>query len=349
MPAQPWTLGTLLWFTLLQVAHADSPSMADPLFQSNDILAVRIIAPMTTLLDERPFEEELDGTLHYTDADGSAVEQAIEIRTRGKFRRQASICTFPPLRLDFKKSLVKDTLFHKQDKLKLVTHCKDTDRYTQVLLREYLAYRVLNLLTDSSFRVRLMQITYVDSEGRRNDEVQFGFAIEHKDRLGKRLDKDVLDIAKTSVRSLDAEFTNLTSVYQFFIGNTDFSPIRAAPGEVCCHNFVLFGNASEPIYSIPYDFDQSGFVNAPHASPNENFKLSSVRKRLYRGRCVNNEHLDATLLLFNDTRGRIAAEINNLEPVSRASRKLMLGYVDDFYDLVANDRKLKNTIVKKCI
>lgn len=347
MSAYPWTIGTLLWF-LLQAAVADDNS-PDPLFQSDAVLSVRIAAPMATLLSERPDEDELPAVFHYTASDGSTVDLDIEIRTRGRFRRLEDICRVPPMRLDFKKSVVKDTLFHKQDKLKLVTHCKVTSRYEQALLREYLAYRILNVLTDVSYRVRLMKITYVDTEGKHNDVTQHGFVIEHKDRFSKRIGAEPLDIPKTSVRALDSKYTNLSSIYQYMIGNTDFSPIRAAPGESCCHNFELFGNEGEAILAVPYDFDQSGLVDAPHAVPNERFKLSSVRKRLYRGRCVNNEHLSSTFAQFLDRRDDVYAAINSVELVSKSSLKSMTKYIDSFYEVITSERDIEKQFIKACI
>lgn len=349
MSAITWIPGTLCLLLSLQVAVAADARAADPLFQDNEILQVKIIAPMRTLMRERPVDEELPARFQFTDIDGSEAEVDIEVRTRGRFRHRKEICPMPPLRLDFKKSSVKDTLFDKQDKLKLVTNCRSGDKYAQVVMREYLAYRILNLLTESSYRVRLLQITYVDTDNDLNEQQRIGFVIEHKDRLAKRIGKDVLEIPRTRVAALDPQHTNLSSVFQYFISNTDFSPIRAAPGENCCHNFALFGNENEPIQSIPYDFDQSGLVDAPYAMPSANFDIRSVRVRLYRGRCVNNSHVPATLALFNERRAAIEAEINSLAPVSGRSRKSMLKFIDDFYELIASPRKVQDSIIKKCI
>ena len=349
MASNPWTLGTLAGFLLLQFAYANEPAAHDPLFENDDILQVRITAPLATLLVKRPDENELPARFQYTAADGNVVKLDIEIRTRGRYRRRDDVCQFPPMRLDFKKSTVKDTLFHKQDKLKLVTHCEASSRYEQALMREYLAYRIFNTLTDNSYRVRLMHITYVDTEGKYDEVVQHGFVIEHKDRFSKRIGVASLDIPRTSVRSLNGEFSNLSSVYQFMIGNTDFSPIQAAPGESCCHNFELYGNEGEPILAVPYDFDQSGLVDAPHAIPNANFKLKSVRQRLYRGRCVNNEHLPSTIAHFNDRRDDIMAVVNSTPLLTKISLKTVTKYVDRFYSVILSERNLNRQIVKKCI
>lgn len=348
MPVLHWTLGVLALF-LVQISVAATDSSPDSLFQGDDILSVRITAPMATLLSDRPDDEELPGKLHYAEADGSIAEFDIEIRTRGRYRRQAHVCSFPPLRLDFKTSAVKNSLFHKQDKLKLVTHCQASSRYEQALLREYLVYRMLNVLTEKSYKVRMMLITYVDADDKLEDVTQHGFVIERDDRFAKRIGTQILEIPKTSVKSIDPQHMNLGSVFQFMIGNTDFSPIRAAPGESCCHNYELYGNEGESILAVPYDFDQSGFVDAPHATPNDRFKLSSVRERLYRGRCANNEHLPATIAHFIDRRDEVTAVLNSLPPVSKSSLTMMSKYVDRFYSVITSERRINKELTKACI
>ena len=344
-----WTLSTIALFLTISAASAQEARSPDPLFQSIEMLDVRIVAPLTTLLYERPLDEQLPASLQYTNSAGEAVEFDIKIRTRGKFRRKKDVCAFPPMRLNFKSSQTKGTLFHKQNKVKLVTHCQTNSSYEQVILREYTAYRVLNVMTDASFRVRLLRITYVDSEGKKRDNVSHGFIIEHRDRLAKRLEKPYLAIPNTKVSALYPEYTNTVSMYHYLIGNTDFSPVKGVPGETCCHNHVLFGNDGEPVWSVPYDFDQAGLVDAPHAGPNERFKLRNVKQRLYRGRCANNALLDGTIAAYNDKREEIMAVVREVEDATNRSEKTMAKFIERFYDTINSERRVKGEFVKKCI
>jgi len=344
-----WTRSIAASSLLISVAAAEEPRSPDPLFQNTEILDVRITAPLTTLLDERLSDEELPATFQYNDSAGKSIEFDIQIRTRGRFRLRKDVCSFPPMRLNFKTSETKDTLFHRQNKVKLVTHCKSTVQYEQVILREYTAYRILNVLTNASFRVRLLRITYVDSDGKKRDSVSHGFIIEDKDRLAKRLKKNYLDIPDTRVEALDPAYTNLVSIYHYLIANTDFSPVKGVKGEACCHNQVLFGNEGEAVWSVPYDFDQAGLVNAPHAGPNARFKLRNVKQRLYRGRCVNNELLTGSIANYNEKREEITAVISEVDDATGRSEKTMAKYVDKFYDTINSDRRVKGEFIKKCI
>ena len=349
---------TLLRTTLILIAivvgtaaHGDDDvGEITPLFTSNEVLDVTIRAPFTTIMRERSKEEDKSATLTYDDAVEESVTVELGIQARGRFRRQAQVCKWAPLRLNFKKSSLENTVFAGSDKMKLVTHCRNnSDRYTQALLAEHLAYRILNLVTDASFRVRLLRITYVDTDKDDREHVELGFLIEHKDQVARRIGLAVNEGSETSIDALDARHTNLGSVYQLLIGNTDFSPIRAAPGEACCHNYVLFGAEKGRMLAIPYDFDMSGIVDAPHASPNPRFGLRNVQDRLYRGRCVNNEHVEASVQAFLDQKQAIYDLINTNELLQPGKRKGTLRFLNEFFTTIESPDRVRRQLTGKCL
>ena len=332
------------------IAFALDPGAPDPLFQDDSVIAITITAPMKTLLGERPNDRYLRGTLSYADAAGRVLEFDVGVTTRGNFRRQVKVCPFPPLRINFKKSQVKGTLFHKQNKLKLVAHCKDnSDRYEQNIIKEYLAYRILNTLTDVSYRVRLARVTYRDSERKDEDRVGYAFFIEHKKRLSRRLGLPEMSISGIDVADLEGAYSDLTSLFQFLIGNTDFSPIAGAEGENCCHNSTLFGNEGGPVYSIPYDFDMSGLVDAPYAAPNPHFRIRHVTQRLYRGRCAYIDNLEVSIQLFRDNRQAIYGLIDQQQELQDSTRKKVRKFVDRFFDTIDDPKKVRREITSKCL
>ena len=343
-------LKSLIAIVLLFTTAIAVGGEADPLFQEDSVVELTINAPMEPLLDDRPDEDYLPGSLAYTEADGSVVELDIGIRTRGNFRRQPRVCPFPPLRVNIKKSDAKSTLFHGQDKLKLVAHCRDnSERYEQNVFKEYLAYRILNLLTDTSYRVRLVRVTYVDTEQKDDDRVRYAFFIEHKNRVAKRLDLAEITTSRIKVADLAGPYSDLTSLFQFMIGNTDFSPIAGAEGEDCCHNSTLFGNEGGPIYSIPYDFDMSGLVDAPYAEPNPNFRIRRVTQRLYRGRCAYIDNLPTSLKLFQDNRDAIYGLIDQQPELTESTRNKVKKFLGRFYDVIDDPKKVQREIVSRCI
>jgi len=329
---------------------AESTGSKDPapLFRSNDVLEVTINAPIRQIMRDRSDSEDIQGTLTYEDPEAGETTLDIGIRTRGRFRRQTDICPFAPLRLNFRKT--KGTLFAKSNKLKLVTHCRNGSiLYTQMILKEYLAYRILNTLTENSFRVRLLRVTYVDNEKDKVVDTNYAFLIEHRDQLAKRIGGEVSRAESTTVSALDGAQTNISSVFQYMIGNTDFSPIKGVPGEPCCHNHVLLTDGEDKMLSVPYDFDVTGIVDAPYAVPNPRFKLRNVEQRLYRGRCYNNEYLETTLQLFRDRRQAIYDLLDTVPDLSGTSIKKVRRYVDEFYKTIDSPKRVDRDIVRKCL
>ena len=321
----------------------------DALFDSNSTLEVTITAALKQIMDERPEKEYVAGTIDAISNDGSTLKLDVGIRTRGEFRRRIDICPFAPLRVNLRKKQVDGTIFEEQDKLKLVTHCRnDSERYDQTVVAEYLAYRILNLMTDSSFRARLMRVNYVYTD---DDEAvtAYAFFIEHKNQLAKRLQLSAIELERIGVSQVQPEHGNLVSVFHYLIGNTDFSPVSGHAGEFCCHNHVLFRADESQFLSIPYDFDQSGFVNAPHGVTNPRFNLRSPKHRLYRGRCINLQILPDTLAKYRAKRPDIEALINNQEELSNGTRKSIMRVVEDFYKIIDSEKRTDSLMAKACI
>ena len=329
--------------------YAEGLKTDQPLFATHDVMTVRIEAPLSTLTKKRSDEEYLDGMFHYIDSSGETQTLDLKIRTRGKFRLQKSTCKFPPIRLNFKTGQVKDSEFAAQDKLKLVSHCQGRGSFEQLILREYLAYRMYQALTDKSFGARLMRISYVDTEDDDDTLVRYGFVIEDDDNIGARLGLSRATIRRIKVAELDPKLANLVAVYLYMIGNTDYSLILGPPDDECCHNAMLYSAGSAPYAPIPYDFDFSGIVNAPYAEPSPQLKLRNVKSRLYRGRCVNNALLDGTIAYFIEKEGELRGLIDGLEGLDERNKKDVAKYMDGFYKDIKNPKVVERNFIKKCL
>jgi hypothetical protein len=321
-----------------------------PLFVNQETLEVRIEAPLTTLMRKRDDTEYLDGTLQYTDASGNEQALDLKLRARGKYRKQKRTCDLPPIRLNFRKKQVMGTEFAGQDKLKLVTHCEDRGtRYEQNVLKEYLAYKFLNALTPVSFGARLMHVDYVDSDRGGSTETRYAFLIEDEDLLAARIGAEVVKTPQLSYARLDGRYANLVAVFEYMIGNTDFSMVVGARNGDCCHNTVPFSGGAESYYVIPYDFDFAGLVNAPYAKPNPKLPIKSVRTRLYRGLCMHNGYLDETLQQFRDKRAEFREMVSSLEGLEDKERGKALDYVEGFYRAIEDESSIGRFLVRRCL
>ncbi len=324
---------------------------ADPLFESHELLNVRLEAPLQEMARDRSDEpEERPGLFSYTEADGTSREFAIKVQPRGKNRRMREVCQFPPLWLNLKKGDVKGTLFKKQNKLKLVTQCASlsskSKKVADYLWLEYVAYRIFNQITDQSFRVRPLAISYMDTKNQREFE-QPGFLIEHKDRLAHRLDTSVFELNSIHPRELQDEPAQLVELFQYMLGNTDFSLIRGPKGDRCCHNMVLMGETPE-FLPIPYDLDITGFVNRPGSGPAEGVGITRVTQRVYRGFCREPALMDQGVARYLDERDAIMALIEQQAGLSDSSKAKAVKYLNQFYDTLGKPKKFERQIVKRC-
>lgn len=343
------TCGALLG-AVLSVAPPARGQDGPAVFASETPLTLTLRTDIRALLRDRGEErEEHTALMRYGGADSRTDSLPAELRTRGIFRRRPSICPFPPLRLDIRPRDARGTMFAGERRFKLVTHCRSNDLYEQYVLQEYLIYRIYALLTDLSLRTRLARITYEDATGREDPVTRYSFLIEHEDRLADRHGMRVVEDTGAPIARLDPRHTVFMAVFQYFIGNTDWSALAASDGESeCCHNVIPLARNDGLLVPIVYDFDSSGIVDTSYALPDERLGISSVRQRLYRGTCLEPAALQASLAPFVARRQEIRALYESYPKLTKRSRESALAYVDQFYEVLADPRRLERAFRSDC-
>ncbi len=312
------------------------------LFESEEILDLTLVMDVKAVThdksDDRPYRP---ATLAYLDETGKTVSFNIGVKTRGHFRLHSLNCRVPPLRLNFKKKEVNNTVFAGQDKIKLVTHCKNA--FEPLVLQEYLAYKIYTLLTEKSFRVRLVRITYEDTQGKADPLTKYAFFIEHEDHLAERNGGQIIEDATYHQQQTYPALTTLMAVFQYMIGNTDWV---ASQGQNV--TFLYIAAATRPII-VPSDFDFSGFINAPYASPNSALDLKSVTERRFMGVCRTEEKFAAAFVLFYRHKEAIYTLVRNLVPLEKKVADRSLTYLDTFYDAIDDPRTVQDAFLGTCL
>lgn len=286
--------------------------------------------------DENPYR---DAVLEYRLGDGAPVRLAAGIRTRGIFRLK--MCDFPPVRLRLRRSDRTGTVLEGLRRPKLVTHCKDRDEYEQYVLQEYLAYRIYEQITPLSLRARLVRITWVDSASGEPATTRHGIVLEEEEALAARLDAQVLDAQGARPHNLDPHHATLLAVFQYLIGNTDWSiPVL--------HNIFLV-QTPHTIFPVAYDFDFSGLVRARYAAPDPKLGITQVTQRLYRGSCATLDEIPPVLDHIRAQRAAILAILE--EPIGLQDRiaKHVRDYVGDFLESLERPDRVRSTMAGRCV
>ena len=285
---------------------------------------------------------DTQGTLTYVDANGVDRSVPVWIRARGRWRNVAANCSMPPLSVIFDDAATAGTVFAGQTMLPLTTHCNEhPDSQQQYVLKESLAYHIYNVLTDRSMRVRLAQVTYRHIGRRPRSFKRYAFFTEHFDSLAARSGTDFWATENFDVRTGDPAQLAAVDLFEFMIGNTDWSIIRG-------HNVAHLRSAGTPVVAVPYDFDFSGIVNASYATPPPSLRIRRVTQRVYRGFCYPGLDWEALFKRFQDARGAIDALIEQLPQLEAGHRAEMRAYVASFYDVIDSEQRRQDDIVEEC-
>jgi hypothetical protein len=319
---------------------------AGSLFTEDEFLSATLIAPISRLKKQRKADPDwLPGQLILHDVARGDRSFEVEVKARGHFRRKRGNCSFPPYRLNFKKKEVKGTIFDGLDKVKVVSHCRETRKsFERYIYREYLAYKTLNILTEASFRVRLLNIEYVDSKGRYKTRQYSAFFIEPVEQLAKRLDGILVTERRALPSEFNAEALCLAELFQFLIGNTDFSYFTSE--DECCHNSKVIETA-DGLVPVPYDFDVTGIVDTPYAVVNSRLSIDSVKERYYRGLTTDPAILEKTINRFREKQADILALWQEAPFLSSDDRETAVAYIQSFYEVINDPEQVEAAILDK--
>jgi hypothetical protein len=333
-------------FGVLAAAVAVAPlaHAQQRLFRTDSALTVTITTDLGPLLKQRDSLGLVKhaAVLTFGGEPGKPASIQVKLRARGHFRRQARNCDFPPLWLEVKSSDAKQTVLSGLNKLKITTSCRPKSaEYEQYILQEYAVYRAYAALTNASFRTRLLHITYRDTLGKTAPITSWGFFIEDVDDVAIHLERKVLATQGARFDDLEPAPLSLLSVFQYFIGNTDWSISGL-------HNIALLQDSSANIVPVAFDFDWTGAVNTQYAFPDKALPIHSVSERLYRGNCLTPEQLKVTLERFRAKRGAIDAVFTQLPQLLPDRAKKMQKFFDDFWKRIDDPKSLAKEISNDC-
>lgn len=330
-----------------QSAEEDSGPKPEKLFESNETFNLTITAPWRDIVRKAKVQDPYPATMQFTDSLGQSHTIPITVERRGITRQV--VCKYPPIKLRMNKEDVKGTTFRGQDELKLVTHCDKGDKWEQYYVKEYLAYRFFNQITEKSYRARPLAITYIEAENNKADEERFAFLIEDTSDVAKRNDLAKSEYPRIKRSQLDKVQASQVALFEYLLSNVDFEILSGPEDDKCCHNARLIGDGSGTnIVPVPYDFDSSGFVDAHYAVPNDFLGIRAVTQRLYRGYCAHNDTMEDARQLFLAKEADIMGLISSESRLTERNAKTATKFVGEFFETLKDEKDYQKDIIGKC-
>jgi len=327
-----------LVFNILQSQEINesfsSKSISD-VFYEQEILQVKMSLPLKEIKKDTNDSTYIDANIAYKLGDDSWQNLKVDIRRRGNFRLR--YCYFPPLKIKIKKKDSKDTPFEDHKNLKMVLPCMIQNDNNDYVIKEYLIYKMFEIVSPYHFKTRLLDIELEEDRGDKSKIFNVkGFLIEDDKNVAKRLYGKVYE---RNMHPLNQEAISAirAALFQYMIGNSDFSHGYQ-------HNAIVV-YINKAMVPIPYDFDMSGFVNASYAA--ESIQVASVTDRKYRGFVRDKNLFEQVRQEFINNKEKIltvlddhALFFDNPDAFNTAK-----DYILSFYNIIVNNRRFKTEIL----
>ena len=303
----------------------DTIKVYDDFFLREDPITLTLKFDIKAYQKTRISEEYQEAELIYQFDDSSSIRHKVKLKTRGEYRKK--FCTIPPFWLNIKKSKIESNDLDGVKKVKVVTHCKNSERFNDYLMKEYLVYKLYNIISPYSFRVRLIRMVYIDT-GRNNKTTEnWAFAIEPEKLLAKRLDARFIENDRLAMSTVNSGIMDELALFQYMIGNADYSITGR-------HNIKIIrfhGEGPVGNIPIPYDFDYTGFVNTSYAIPGENLGIENVRERYFLGPCRNKAVHQTVVDELNGHKQDLIDIMEQCEYISLRQKIYAVKYIESYF------------------
>jgi hypothetical protein len=272
----------------------------------------------------------------------------MRVVVRGRTRLE--VCTAPGLTLELDATRIGGTLFADNPVVHLTAQCDVHPRFEQYLALEHLAYRAYALVAPVALGSRWLEVEYAEPGQRRAPRPRPALLVEDLSLAAARTGRVWLRPESSRPEALDASSGAVFALFQYLIGNTDWSAALGPAGEPCCHNVALFGlpGTGSDLVPVPFDLDSAGLVGADYVVPDPRLGIHSNRQRLYRGACALNDHLPAAIARFAAARSQLDALVERHPALSERSRGAARRFLREFFDTVSDSERLDAELRTAC-
>ena len=306
-------------------SYEDTVAVYEDLFSAEEPLYLTLKFDVKALKKTRHQDVYHDAEMTNVVSEEFQVSNSVQVKARGSFRRDN--CTLPPIWLNIGHAGIKADSLQDVVRMKMEVRCRNTAQYEPYVLSEYLAYKIYNIVTPISYRVRLVRLTIIDT-GKDNEMTEdWAFLHEPDELMTLRLNGKMIESDELSMATVNPEVINRLSMFQYMIGNGNYSVTGR-------HNLkILTLNSGNPpgFLPVPHDFDYSGLVNTHYAVPGENLGTTSVKERYYLGPCLPKQVHEETIQELAQFEDEIMEYIKDFEYLDETEKVDMIEYLDSYF------------------
>ena len=334
----PLLIGTTILILLNSPIRAQNFFKYDSLFIDQKPLKIRLNYSNNNL-NKNTNDSTLMKTKLFFIQENKNKEIDVLLRARGNFRRKH--CYFTPVKIKIKKRDASNTIFSDNRTLKLVLPCKNERDKNDNILKEFIAYKIYEIISPFYFKTRRLEINYTDQKPKKQKNFNLiGFFIEDDDKVAKRFDSKIIKRKISPLAMDDFNSVNL-SFFNFLIGNTDFSSAHQHNGKLLFYE--------KKIIPIPYDFDLTGWVKPKYGLGITNRLGYSFEERNYIGFKREKSIYSKVRNHYLTLKEKILKTVKLYEPEFeyKKSYNLMMNYLGEFYEILENDNLYNSLIISK--
>lgn len=314
----------LLLFSLAGVplaaqAPGNAPTTIFEKLTPTEAVELTLEADLTAFVGQKKTNNYLPGILR--SKDGKTYQ--VELRPRGRYRRKVS--QIPPMKLRFSERELQAENLDTLNEIKIALPGTHTDAGNELIVKEYLAYKMFEKVSDVHFRARLVRLTLIDTNEKGVGKKKlYAIFVEDEEEVAQRLHGTPEDEFGIKMDRFEPEQAALVIMFQYLIGNTDW--------DITMHRNVelIKKNDNGKMLVLPYDFDFSGLVSAPYASPSSESGVKTVRDRFLMSSGMDPELLKSAAAVLK-TKEKEFYQICRSRHLSGAGSDNMLQFIESYY------------------
>jgi hypothetical protein len=331
----------LTFALLIGLSFRTSAFQKDILFSSEIPLDLEIVTNFKLIKGSKSDTVFFPTFIKFKNEEGKQDSVPVNLRGRGNSRRAQ--CFFTPLWLKIPKGASKNTPFEGNRSLKLVLPCQEGESFNHLIVKEYMAYKLYEQVSPYFFQTRLFNLTLTDRQNKKGKTYALtAFVLEDVDNVAENYEAKTKDSGLILPQLINDTLALKQDFFAFMIGNTDWSNTTQ-------HNVKMLIKGDGKFIPVAYDFDYSGFVNAPYAIPYDYLPIKKVTERFYRGICRNEVLTQLVKSDFLQSESQILATLEKYSSLLPSSEfESARNYLMDFFSILKNETEFQTQLAGAC-